>query len=293
MLSLNVATKFELCHDVEFKDRKDPRNRLAHESLFASVEQYFRLPSSAPPTLGWSDHDTRGTQHNVHKTSHPPIYLQQPGHSMTIVGFERWKDGTCSLLVLDPGYKSSAGIERELEQMNRGELNHPHAPRSAPAAITQLKSTYRSLNTNNGRIDGWVRPAASNDSRHYNNGPYSNNKTPPPTSSGDNRHEPPSRSTPPSLQRKGELPSLRAGLFGGAGASATSPSGRKQDDAASKRSSNASRLLAAYRRGAGQLSRHREFEILMLNPQVGVHGSVSEDSMFGDDDDFSVSVDGS
>lgn len=33
-----------------------------------------------------------------------------PGHSMTIVGFERRKNGSCNLLVLDPMFKPSPGV---------------------------------------------------------------------------------------------------------------------------------------------------------------------------------------
>lgn len=205
---------------------------------------------------------------------------------MTIVGFERWKDGTCSLLVLDPGYKSSVGIEREFEQMNRGDINHTNVPRAEPAANPPSKSTYRPLDTNNGRIDGWVRPRPNSGSTSS-----SYSKTSSQTIAADSRHQTQRTSDSPTLKTKGELPSLRAGLFGAAGASGSPPSGRKQANAASKRSTNANRLLAAYRRDAGRLSRHREFEILVLEPQAGMQDTMREDSMC--DDDFDISVGGS
>ena len=39
-------------------------------------------------------------------------YLLYPGHSMTIVGFERRNNGSCHLLVLDPMFKPSPGVSR-------------------------------------------------------------------------------------------------------------------------------------------------------------------------------------
>lgn len=50
----------------------------------------------------------------VIKTQCPPIYLQQPGHSVTIVGFERHKDGKRNLLVFDPMFHTSPGMHKIL-----------------------------------------------------------------------------------------------------------------------------------------------------------------------------------
>jgi len=43
-------------------------------------------------------------------TSTIPKLTNPPGHSLTIVGFEKRKSGTCNLLVLDPMFKPSPGI---------------------------------------------------------------------------------------------------------------------------------------------------------------------------------------
>ena len=51
-------------------------------------------------------------------TNKPPVYFQHSGHSMTIVGLERWRDGSRSLLVFDPFFspgdtiRSLAGTRR-------------------------------------------------------------------------------------------------------------------------------------------------------------------------------------
>lgn len=72
-----------------------------HERLLEAVERYF-LASCPSPT----------SSHKVFRTSLPPIYFQHPGHSMTIVGFERRNNGSCNLLVLDPMFKPSPGVSR-------------------------------------------------------------------------------------------------------------------------------------------------------------------------------------
>ncbi len=47
-------------------------------------------------------------------TSLPPIYFQRFGHSMTIVGLERKRDGSRNLLVFDPSYATAAPMGRLL-----------------------------------------------------------------------------------------------------------------------------------------------------------------------------------
>ncbi|KAF2404554.1 DUF1671-domain-containing protein [Trichodelitschia bisporula] len=69
----------------------DQHGRYAHQRLLDWVEDYFR--SSAPHDLN-----------KVVTTLKPPIYLQRPCHSMTIIGLERMRDGTRNLLVFDPLY---------------------------------------------------------------------------------------------------------------------------------------------------------------------------------------------
>ena len=55
---------------------------------------------------------------NVSKTLLPPIYLQQPGHSISIVGFERRFDGSCNLVVFDPMYLTSPAMHKLLGRKN-------------------------------------------------------------------------------------------------------------------------------------------------------------------------------
>jgi len=67
--------------------------------LFEYVEAYFRD--------GATDFDSK-----VRKTSIPPLYFQHPGHSMTIVGFEKKRDGSKNLIVFDPMFHDAANIMR-------------------------------------------------------------------------------------------------------------------------------------------------------------------------------------
>lgn len=81
-----------------FSDASDGSTE-AHEGLLTAVEVYF---SQAAVDDG----------SNVHKTLLPPIYLQQPGHSITIVGLERRRDGTRNLMIYDPMYSTSPAMHK-------------------------------------------------------------------------------------------------------------------------------------------------------------------------------------
>lgn len=91
-----------------------------HEQVYDYVEQYF-IDSTIPPAT------------KVCKTSLAPIYFQHQGtmlsrrrpvgtwsskmlmaagHSLTIVGLEVRKSGSRNLLVFDPSFKPSPGIQR-------------------------------------------------------------------------------------------------------------------------------------------------------------------------------------
>lgn len=77
---------------------------LAYQQLLTAVEIYFAQGATV-------DDDGK-----VHKTLLPPLYMQQPGHSLTIVGFERYKDGSANLIVFDPSYKPSPAVQALIGQ---------------------------------------------------------------------------------------------------------------------------------------------------------------------------------
>lgn len=80
---------------------------MASTSLLSSVEQYFRGPITSSMALR--------DLSKVKKTDLPPIYLQRPGHSFTIVGFERRTDGSSNLLVFDPTFSVSYFMKHYLK----------------------------------------------------------------------------------------------------------------------------------------------------------------------------------
>ncbi|KAF1851065.1 DUF1671-domain-containing protein [Cucurbitaria berberidis CBS 394.84] len=87
-----------------FSDDKD-RKKEAHELLLAAIERYFAQAAVSDGS-------------NIYKTLLPPIYLQQPGHSLTIVGFERRRDGYCNLMIFDPVYSTSPAMQKLVGRKN-------------------------------------------------------------------------------------------------------------------------------------------------------------------------------
>jgi hypothetical protein len=69
----------------------------AQNALLDFVEDYFRA--------GLISEVSKKT---VMGTNLAPIYLQHAGHSMTIIGLEKWRDGSRSLLVFDPFFAPTA-----------------------------------------------------------------------------------------------------------------------------------------------------------------------------------------
>ncbi|KAH7390462.1 peptidase family C78-domain-containing protein [Pyrenochaeta sp. MPI-SDFR-AT-0127] len=87
-----------------FSDNKS-RTIEAHEALLTAIERYFAQAAVSDGS-------------NVYKTLLPPIYLQQPGHSLTIVGFERRRDGSRNVMVFDPMYSTSPAMRKLVGRKN-------------------------------------------------------------------------------------------------------------------------------------------------------------------------------
>lgn len=68
----------------------------AHRQVYDFVEEYFGFNCNATG--------------RIRTTNRAPIYFQQPGHSLTIIGLERHKDGSRTLLVFDPGFPVSQNV---------------------------------------------------------------------------------------------------------------------------------------------------------------------------------------
>ncbi|KAH7321469.1 peptidase family C78-domain-containing protein [Rhexocercosporidium sp. MPI-PUGE-AT-0058] len=97
----------------------------AHELLFRTVENYF--------INGCIDYNPK-----IRCTSLPPIYFQRPGHSMTIVGFERKRNGSKSLIVFDPMFHDADSVTKRIGKSFRSE--HPaHHLRAYRRDVKYLK----------------------------------------------------------------------------------------------------------------------------------------------------------
>lgn len=109
LLTTRQAQAFFLSSEIncavqQFSDNKEHKIE-AHVTLLNAIECYFAQAAVKDGS-------------NVYKTLLPPIYLQQPGHSITIIGFERRRDGICNLVVLDPMYSSSPAMHKLLGRKN-------------------------------------------------------------------------------------------------------------------------------------------------------------------------------
>jgi zinc finger-containing ubiquitin peptidase 1 len=69
----------------------------AEDALLGAIWDYFSSPDQkAERDLG---------QCKLYKTQKAPVFLQRPGHSITVVGIERRKDRTRRLLIFDPAWQ--------------------------------------------------------------------------------------------------------------------------------------------------------------------------------------------
>lgn len=95
-VSLGIA-----CDAQGFKNKEQPGK--AEAQMLASVERYFQQGIFNP-------------EDTVRCTTLPPIYFQHAGHSMTIVGIEKQRDGGVNLLVFDPMFRDSSVILERVGQ---------------------------------------------------------------------------------------------------------------------------------------------------------------------------------
>ncbi|KAF7191746.1 Zinc finger-containing ubiquitin peptidase 1 [Pseudocercospora fuligena] len=92
---------------LSFKDSDEDEGSSAVEGLLDYVEAYFM-----------SGIDTAESNRNAHITTLAPIYFQRFGHSMSIVGIERRKDGSRNLLMFDSSFGTSLPVQRLLADRN-------------------------------------------------------------------------------------------------------------------------------------------------------------------------------
>jgi hypothetical protein len=112
--TLEVDTLFQymgIPHRIhQFHDTLETNNQYADQNLLDWVESYFRDAAVDDGS-------------KVKCTLKPPIYFQRPGHSLTIVGVEKMKDGKRNLLVFDPMYQVPAAMLAYIEKGRARETN--------------------------------------------------------------------------------------------------------------------------------------------------------------------------
>jgi len=131
--SLSIPTTSTAFHHI-FDDSHAPRiQSQAYESLLQHVQDYFARDTiySPSPTAPASTHRLANSDSKVHCTWLPPIFLQHPGHSLTIIGIETHHDRSRNLLVLDPGFKPSAAISKLLSSTSPRPSTPWDSPRRA------------------------------------------------------------------------------------------------------------------------------------------------------------------
>ncbi|TKA38190.1 hypothetical protein B0A54_09130 [Friedmanniomyces endolithicus] len=93
---------------------EDAGHELAAVALLDHIEAYF--------IGGLENADRRGTSH---VTQLAPVYFQRLGHSMTIVGLQRNRDGSRELLVFDPSFETSVAMRTLLSgKRSRAQLEN-------------------------------------------------------------------------------------------------------------------------------------------------------------------------
>jgi len=92
--------------------------KYAHQNLIDTVVSYFQ---GYTPDVS----ELAGTFQRVNRTLAPPIYLQRPGHSLTIVGVEFQTNGIANLVVLDPQFNTTPLVRNLLEHPSRSLHGNP------------------------------------------------------------------------------------------------------------------------------------------------------------------------
>jgi hypothetical protein len=111
-------------------DTRDYTGAGYHQDVLDFVEHYFQR------YIGMANVNVSGDERAV-LTAAPPIFMQAPGHSMSIVGLEKLLDGSRNLLILDPDHEPSGNM---LAWWHQG----GHRTRSASNMLEPYRMSERS-----------------------------------------------------------------------------------------------------------------------------------------------------
>jgi hypothetical protein len=109
-------------------------SKRAHDQLLDFVDDYF-------------SRDLPDRHAKLQKTHRAPIFFQQPGHSMTIVGFEHFEDGSRNLLVFDPSFAPATAL--------RAMLKNVPSVKASRSKAGNLLETYRCSSVQLDRYDAF------------------------------------------------------------------------------------------------------------------------------------------
>ncbi|KAH8117230.1 peptidase family C78-domain-containing protein [Phellopilus nigrolimitatus] len=121
-----------------------PRVASSADAVLTWVERYFTSPSSEAQAVSVRakvktsvDDALRGASPVV-LTDRMPLVLQHEGHSRTIVGFERLKNGSINLLCFDPSKRPNDQVRKAALAYFESARSHP----SLPASSTSLRKQH-------------------------------------------------------------------------------------------------------------------------------------------------------
>lgn len=225
----------------------------AYTRLLQKVEDYFKKPPNDRPqwtkdqassthTAATSSQSVHGTK--VHHTQLAPIYLQAPGHSVTVVGLEISTDGTRNLLVFDPSYGPGKDVSRLLALADK-QSSSPKKQAASSASSQGLRSKNTTSQVSRETSDFFVkrtRDSAATSASASSDLASTHTTTTSPYSTKRKREE--STSVAQSSSRRPRT-----------------ANGKVWDTVAPE---EAKKLLLPYRRGEKHLSRNNTFELLML-----------------------------
>lgn len=87
----------------------------AEQHFSSQADQPHNLPASSSSSSSSSSSTSSSTSSVIVQTNASPIFLQRPGHSITIVGIERDRtdNNNRRLLCFDPAWQPPSAIQRE------------------------------------------------------------------------------------------------------------------------------------------------------------------------------------
>lgn len=243
-------------NDKKHDDKVGDKKQTAYVKLLDKIETYFTGPSSAAGQQYTSQPFQKPTFHHsndrakLHYTDLPSIYLQAPGHSVTVVGLEVLNDGSRNLLVFDPSYGPGKDVSKLLTLASKLSTSTKKQPVSTTSSRdVQSKQAY--LRTTNAALS----PSTS---KYFTK--HDAKETAPTFGIGQSSIDTSTSNLSSHKRKRADSESSKYVAL--SSQPRQKPAQEKVTDTLT--SEEASKLLLPFRRGAKHLSRNNTFELLML-----------------------------